>query len=68
MGRLGIHSALALPLLVPDETIGALTVYARAKDAFDARAIELGEFLARPAVISVVDDAARRARARQCGQ
>ena len=35
VGRLGIHSALSLPLLLSDRVLGAINVYARAKDAFD---------------------------------
>jgi GAF domain-containing protein len=52
-GRLGVHSALSLPLLLPDRTVGALNVYARAKDVFDERATELGELFAAPAAVAV---------------
>lgn len=34
-GRAGLHSVLALPLRVVDLPMGAVTVYARAKNAFD---------------------------------
>jgi len=51
--RLGVHSALSLPLLVGASVIGSLNVYARAADAFDERAEELGELFAVPASISV---------------
>lgn len=53
VGRLGVHSALSLPLLVADRVVGAINVYARAKDAFDDRAAELGELFATPAAVAV---------------
>jgi GAF domain-containing protein len=53
VGRLGVHSALSLPLLLPDRVIGAMNVYAMAKNAFDDRAIHVGELFARPAAVSV---------------
>ena len=37
-GRLGVHSVLSLPLLSGDAVVGAMNVYAHAKDAFDDRA------------------------------
>jgi hypothetical protein len=57
--RIGVHSALSLPLAVVSTStaspaaIGALNVYAYAKDAFGRRAVELGELFAIPAAISV---------------
>ncbi|MDQ1636593.1 MAG: hypothetical protein QOJ32_3402 [Frankiaceae bacterium] len=53
VGRMGVHSSLSLPLLLEDEVIGALNVYARAKDAFGDEAARLGELFARPAAVSV---------------
>lgn len=53
VGRLGVHSALSLPLLLPDRTIGALNVYAHGRDVFDERAHRLGEAFASPAAVSV---------------
>ena len=53
IGRLGVHSALSLPLLSRTGTLGAINVYARAKDAFDDRAVALGELFAVPAAVSV---------------
>ena len=53
VGRLGIHSALSLPLLLPDEVVGALNVYSREKNAFDDHAAELGELFAAPAAVAV---------------
>jgi hypothetical protein len=50
---LGVHSVLSLPLMGPDGALGAMNVYAHARDAFDQRSIELGELFAVPAAISV---------------
>lgn len=52
-GRLGVHSALSLPLLGPHGGLGALNVYAGAKNAFDGRAARLGELFAVPAAVTV---------------
>lgn len=53
VGRLGVHSALSLPLLVSDQVVGAINVYARDKDAFDDHAADLGERFAVPAAVAV---------------
>lgn len=53
VGRLGIHSALSLPLLLPGHVVGAINVYARGKDVFDDHAAELGELFAAPAAVAV---------------
>lgn len=53
VGRLGIHSALSLPLLVPGQVVGAINVYARGKDVFDDHAAQLGELFAAPAAVAV---------------
>ena len=58
VGRLGVHSALSLPLVLPrsdgaDQVIGALNVYAHRKDAFTPDAVQIGEWFARPAAVSV---------------
>lgn len=53
VARLGVHSALSLPLIADGEVLGAMNIYARAHDAFDERAVELGELFAVPAAISV---------------
>ncbi len=53
VGRLGVHSALSLPLLLPDKVVGAINVYAYAKDVFDDHAAELGELFAKPAAVAV---------------
>lgn len=58
IGRMGVHSVLSLPLLLPgpaadDRVIGAMNVYARAKNAFGPDAVRIGELFARPAAVSV---------------
>jgi GAF domain-containing protein len=53
VGRLGVHSALSLPLLLPDQVVGAINVYAYDKDVFDEHAAELGELFAKPAAVAV---------------
>ncbi|SDE31452.1 GAF and ANTAR domain-containing protein [Auraticoccus monumenti] len=53
VARLGVHSAVSLPLLVGPEVVGALNVYARDKHVFDDRAASLGEVFAVPAAIAV---------------
>jgi putative methionine-R-sulfoxide reductase with GAF domain len=53
VGRLGVHSALSLPLVVEDEVIGAINVYAHSKSAFDEHASEIGELYASSAAVAV---------------
>jgi GAF domain-containing protein len=53
VARLGVHSALSLPLITPDGVVGAMNVYAHGKSAFDDRAAELGQIFAAPAAIAV---------------
>jgi len=53
VSRLGVHSALSLPLLLPDQVVGAINVYAHGKDVFDEHAAKLGELFAAPAAVSV---------------
>ncbi len=53
VGRLGVHSALSLPLLLPGQTVGAINVYARGKEVFDDHATYLGEQFAAPAAVAV---------------
>ena len=53
VGRLGVHSVLSLPLLVADEVVGALNIYAHAKHAFSTESVRIGELFARPAAVSV---------------
>ena len=52
-GRLGVHSVLSLPMLLPDKVVGAINVYAHGKDVFGDHAAELGELFARPAAVAV---------------
>ena len=35
VGRLGVHSALSMPLIVGERVVGAINVYAFEKDAFE---------------------------------
>lgn len=53
VARMGVHSALALPMLVGDQLVGAINTYARSRDAFGAHAVELGSQFAGPAAVSV---------------
>lgn len=53
VGRLGVHSALSLPLQLADQVVGAINVYAREKDAFSEHAAELGELFAKPAAVAL---------------
>lgn len=53
VGRMGVHSVLSLPLLLPERVVGALNVYAHPKDAFGSEAVRIGELFARPAAVSV---------------
>ena len=53
VGRLGVHSVLSLPLITPAGVVGAMNVYAHAKDTFDEEAERIGELFAAPAAISV---------------
>ena len=53
VARRGVHSVVSLPLIVPDRVVGAMNVYAHAKDVFNDRAAELGEIFAAPAAIAV---------------
>lgn len=55
VGRLGVHSALSLPLLVDGTPIGALNVYARPRDSFGAASARMGEAFAAPAAVSVAN-------------
>lgn len=51
--RLGVHSALSVPLLVGDEVIGAINLYAHARNTFDDRAARMAELFAVPAAAAV---------------
>jgi GAF domain-containing protein len=53
VGRMGVHSALSIPLLLPDRVVGAITAYSYGKNSFDAHAAERGELFAKPAAVAV---------------
>ena len=53
IARLGVHSVVSLPLVTPDGVVGAMNVYAHAKNVFNQRAAELGMIFAAPAAIAV---------------
>jgi len=53
VGRLGVHSALSLPLLLPGQVLGALNVYAHGRHVFDEHAVAMGESFSPQAAVSV---------------
>jgi GAF domain-containing protein len=53
VARMGIHSALSLPLILGDRVIGGIDTYAHARDAFGEHAVQLGVQFAGPAAVSV---------------
>ncbi|HTI77558.1 MAG TPA: GAF and ANTAR domain-containing protein [Mycobacterium sp.] len=53
VARMGVHSALSMPLTVGDEVIGAINAYAHARDAFSEHAVRLATQFAGPAAVSV---------------
>ena len=53
VARMGVHSALSLPLVVGDQVIGAINSYAYSRDAFGEHAVQLGSQFAGPAAVSV---------------
>lgn len=53
VARMGVHSALSLPLMVGDQVIGAINTYAHSRDAFGEHAVQLGSQFAGPAAVSV---------------
>lgn len=53
VARMGVHSALSLPLIVDGEVLGAINAYARTRDAFGEHAVLLGSQFAVPAAVSV---------------
>lgn len=53
VGRLGVHSALSIPLLLEGGVLGAMNVYAHPRDVFDERSVRVGEAYAVPAAVSV---------------
>jgi GAF domain-containing protein len=66
VARMGVHSALSLPLIVGEQVIGAINCYADAPDAFGEHAVRLGSQFAPPAAVSIYNAgllAGARARA-----
>ncbi|WP_428342976.1 GAF and ANTAR domain-containing protein [Mycobacterium sp.] len=53
VARLGVASALALPLLIQDQVVGSINAYARGKDVFGEHAVRLGSAFAESAAVSV---------------
>ena len=53
VARLGVHSALCLPLVVRDTVVGAINAYSRSHDVFSEHAVRLGERFAGPAAVAV---------------
>jgi GAF domain-containing protein len=53
VARLGVHSALSMPLVVGDQVIGAIDAYAYSRDAFGEHAVQLASQFAGPAAASV---------------
>ncbi len=53
VARMGVHSALSLPLVVGEQVIGAINTYAHSRDAFGERAVRLGWQFAGPAAVSI---------------
>lgn len=53
-GRLGVHSVLSLPLILPDgKVVGAVNAYAYAKEAFDEHAAQLGQLYSAAAAVAI---------------
>jgi GAF domain-containing protein len=53
VARMGVHSALSLPLMLGDHVIGAINCYATSHDAFGQHAVQLGSQFAGPAAVSI---------------
>jgi GAF domain-containing protein len=53
VARLGVHSALSLPLIVDDQVVGGINAYAHGRDAFAEHAVKLASQFAGPAAVSV---------------
>jgi transcriptional regulator with GAF, ATPase, and Fis domain len=53
VARMGVHSALSLPLMVGERVIGAINCYAHSHDAFGEHAVLLGTQFADPAAVSI---------------
>jgi GAF domain-containing protein len=53
VARMGVHSALSLPLIVGEQVIGAINCYANSQDAFGEHAVQLGTQFAESAAVSI---------------
>lgn len=53
VARMGVHSVLALPLIIADRVIGAINSYAHERDAFGEYAVQMGSQFAGPAAVAV---------------
>ena len=53
VARMGVHSALALPLTIGEQVIGGINSYAHTRDAFTEHAVALGTQFSAPAAVSV---------------
>ena len=53
VARMGVHSALSLPLVIDDQVVGAINAYSHARDAFGEHAVRIGSQFAGPAAVSV---------------
>lgn len=63
-GRLGVHSALAVPLIQQRAVIATISLYSHAKDAFGSQAVAVAQRYAGYAAVAV-DNAQVLARARR---
>jgi GAF domain-containing protein len=64
VARMGVHSALSLPLIVGEQVIGSINCYANSQDAFGTHAVRLGTQFAEPAAVSIYNaELLSRARA-----
>jgi GAF domain-containing protein len=53
-GRLGVHSVLSLPMLLPNGTVvGAINAYSHSRERFDEQAITIGSLFAAPAGLAI---------------
>lgn len=53
VARMGVHSALSMPLIVGEKVMGAINAYAYDRDAFAEHAVQLASQFAGPAAVSV---------------
>jgi GAF domain-containing protein len=53
VARLGVASALALPLLIDEQVVGSINIYSYGKDVFGEHSVQLGSAFAQSAAVSV---------------